>query len=271
MRRARLAWLGLLLLTGCAGRALNPAPPEGMEPAWDPSEAGSVRLDVVDALVDTGDYDNALRMIGAMRAEGMTGERLDLIQGRALLGQGLYGEALDLLEDGFSTNPERDRLIGLIHLEMGNVEEAIDANRRALRHSPRRGEPNARAELLNNLGFSLAAAGRHDEALDAYTEALRLNPGLARARNNMGFSLAALERDVEALNTFLAVQRTLTPDETTAQANAHYNLGLAREARGDHAGARASYARALEIAPSHDRAGAALTALATASSPPEVP
>ncbi|MCB9743162.1 MAG: tetratricopeptide repeat protein [Alphaproteobacteria bacterium] len=261
----------LLVLAACAAKrdtAPALADPNEVEMTWNIEDKDVVRLELVETLVSSGEDRLALDMIGSLRADGVAGERLDLLQAEALLGLQLYGEALDILEPKSSRDPERYRLLGLAYLEMGRVDEAIEANQKAVRYSPREGAANDRAELVNNLGFSLAAADRHEEALEQYRAALRVDPSLQRARNNMGFSLAALGRDTEALATFKAVQADLLSDPNLAEANAWFNLGLAREARGDAPAAAEAYQRAISLVPDHARAS---QALAHVTPPPEQP
>lgn len=56
---------------------------------------------------------------------------------------------------------------------------AAQATRDALRHNP------ASADALNNLGWTLAQLGFRNEAIAAYEQALKLEPGHERARNNL--------------------------------------------------------------------------------------
>ena len=49
------------------------------------------------------------------------------------------------------------------------------------------------------MGTTLDDLGRHDEAIAAYQEAIRLNPTYATAYNNKGTTLGKLERYAEAL------------------------------------------------------------------------
>lgn len=55
------------------------------------------------------------------------------------------------------------------------------------------------AEVSNNLGFALAAADRHSEAVAHYRKALTLRPDLAEAHVNLGNVLTALEQTEEAI------------------------------------------------------------------------
>ncbi len=58
------------------------------------------------------------------------------------------------------------------------------------------------AAAWNSKGASLAALGRHEEALGCYDQALAIDPQFAGAWDNKGVSLAALDRREEAINCF---------------------------------------------------------------------
>ncbi|MDP2808955.1 MAG: tetratricopeptide repeat protein [Rhodocyclaceae bacterium] len=58
------------------------------------------------------------------------------------------------------------------------------------------------ADCHYNLGCVLAEAGRHEEAAEAFSVALRIHPQDAAALNNLGNSLLALERVGEAETAF---------------------------------------------------------------------
>ena len=79
---------------------------------------------------------------------------------------------------------------------------------------------NARAH--NNLGLILFQAGRLDEALKHYEQAVRLKPGYADGQGNFGCALFRAGRITEALEHLETALR-IKPDS----AEAHYNLGNA--------------------------------------------
>ena len=51
----------------------------------------------------------------------------------------------------------------------------------------------------------LGDRGRSREAIDHYTEALRLRPDYVNARNNLGLTLAGLGRTADAMQQFAEV------------------------------------------------------------------
>ncbi len=103
-----------------------------------------------------------------------------------------------------------------------------------LPHYPRRPMelgPNS-AEMLNNLGNSLAALGRHDEAVARYEQAIALAPNVAMPHHNLATALEALNRTNEALVHYERAC-ALKPDLVDAQlgmANVLRQLGRFDEA-----------------------------------------
>ena len=108
------------------------------------------------------------------------------------------------------------------------------------------------------LGLMLSVTGRHEEAVDAFTQALELKPDSAILRNNLGFEMLYLERWDEAerqlreairldarlvhahINLGLLLGRTERYDEAVAsfhqalpEPDAHYNLAGIYERRGE--------------------------------------
>ncbi len=114
-----------------------------------------------------------------------------------------------------------------------------------------------RAEAHNELGAALSAIpGRLDEAIAQYREALRLDPGYAPAWRNLGaasFNQGDIAGAVEAFQDAVRLQ----PDS----ADAHYTLGLAlSRTPGRLDDAVAQYREALRLAPGDSAAQGALEA-----------
>jgi Flp pilus assembly protein TadD len=108
------------------------------------------------------------------------------------------------------------------------------------------------ATVLNNLAYVRLSTGDAEAAVRLLQASLALDPSQARTRNNLGFALARLERDTEALQAFRAAG---------SEADARYNLGVACVRRGDRASALTQFHAALEAAPGHPGATAALERL----------
>jgi tetratricopeptide (TPR) repeat protein len=102
-----------------------------------------------------------------------------------------------------------------------------------------------RAGTLVNRGILLTAAGRFQQALDDYNEALQLLPELPQAFNGKGNLYFLAERYDEAL---AAYRRALELDLQERHI-AFYNLGLTYDQLQDAGAARRSYEEAAEAAP----------------------
>ena len=93
-------------------------------------------------------------------------------------------------------------------------------------------------ESRSNKGYNLGGIyrnlERYDEAIDAYLQALRINPEYADAWNNLGVAHAydRLERNDEAIDAYRQVL-SINPE----YAAAWFNLGLNYSVRGNETAA----------------------------------
>jgi tetratricopeptide (TPR) repeat protein len=109
----------------------------------------------------------------------------------------------------------------------------------------------------DHLGVVLASQGKPGEAIDQYSQALRVNPKYALGHYNLGCALASQGRLNEAIQQYdQAVQ--LQPDFTQA----HYNLGCTLASQGRFVEAIEQYQQALRLKPDdpeiHNNLGTAL-------------
>jgi len=100
------------------------------------------------------------------------------------------------------------------------------------------------AEECNNIGAGLEHAGRVQEAIGHFEQALRINPDLAGAHCNLGVALRRMGRIQEAIKHYEQALR-LEPDH----AEVHNNLGVALEQTGRVQEAIGQYEQALRIQP----------------------
>lgn len=117
-----------------------------------------------------------------------------LAYGKALLGSGRAGEAVEQLESAnelMDTTP--DFLLALIRAygEQRRFEEAANAARVLVRIAPSAG-------AYERLGWSEFRLGRYQQSIDAYRDAVRIDPDNWPALNGIG---------VNALNTWLLSNR----------------------------------------------------------------
>ncbi|HEY9584929.1 MAG TPA: tetratricopeptide repeat protein, partial [Candidatus Paceibacterota bacterium] len=99
-------------------------------------------------------------------------------------------------------------------VKLGHYEEAIEAYRQAIALDPRFAYPH------NNLGIALNTLGRYKEAIEAYRQSIAIDPEYSDSHNGLGAALYALGRYKEAIEAFLQV---IVIDPTYAYP--HYNIG----------------------------------------------
>jgi len=128
--------------------------------------------------------------------------------------------------------------LGNLYMETGRTSEAVNCFSEALRIDP------DSVEAHYNLAIALAKQGRTAEAIEHYLQALRIKPDYVEAHNNLGNALAKQGRTAEAIEHYLQALR-IKPDSVEA----HYNLAIALSRKGDIEGAITHFRNALRINP----------------------
>ena len=151
------------------------------------------------------------------------------------------------------TQPDALHLLGVVELQRGQAEAAVDLIRRALAVNP--GSP----AYCNNLGNALRSLGRLDEALAAYRRASAAAPDFADAHGNLGAVLLDLGQ-IAAARTALEHALRIAPDSLEAR----HSLGLALYRQARHEAALACFQSVAGRNPGHAAAhlDLALTLLA---------
>ncbi len=143
---------------------------------------------------------------------------------RVLLEEGRASDALDPAEQVVgldSTSGEAWRVLGNARSDLGMVEEAVSAYRRALVLDHRD------AWTMNNLGLLMIREGRYEEALPPLARATELRPEQAVFQNNLG---VALERSGHTDQAAVAFQAAL--DAKPGYENARVSLERAQARQG---------------------------------------
>ena len=145
-----------------------------------------------------------------------------------------YRQVLEAAPD----HPVALHLLGVIAMQTGNNDEAVDLITRALTLN------SGLTEAHNNLGLALHALGRFEDAVTSFGKALSLNPGYAMAHNNLANTLMETGQLDAAVAGF---QKTvaLTPGD----AQAHNNLANALRQRGRLEDAAEHFRKAIALDP----------------------
>jgi len=129
-------------------------------------------------------------------------------------------------------------LRGHLEGEAGKHEQAVQAYREAIRLKP------DLADAWYNLGIAYRKVGQYQQAVQAYREAIRLRPDDAEAWNNLGIAYDQLGQLQEAIRAYREAIR-LKPD----LADAWHNLGIAYLALGQPQEAVRAYREAVRLMP----------------------
>jgi predicted O-linked N-acetylglucosamine transferase (SPINDLY family) len=145
---------------------------------------------------------------------------------------------------------EANRLLGLALFARGQVAPAREALERAAGLAP----PNA--ALLNDLGNARRAMGDKAAAVEAFSAAIKAEPGFAFAHFNLADALLEAG-DVQRASA--AYQDIIARGFAGIDGDFHVNRGLCRIRLGDAAGAMEAFRAALTLEAGHSRAAATLS------------
>jgi predicted O-linked N-acetylglucosamine transferase (SPINDLY family) len=145
---------------------------------------------------------------------------------------------------------EANRLLGLALFARGQVADAREALERAAGLAP----PNA--ALLNDLGNARRAAGDKAAAVEAFSAAIKAEPGFAFAHFNLADALLEAG-DVQRASA--AYEDIIARGIAGIDGDFHVNHGLCRLRLGDAAGALEAFRAALALEAGHSRAAASLS------------
>lgn len=117
----------------------------------------------------------------------------------------LFIRAARLSPQGDAMDPDVQVGLGVLFYGAEEYSKAIDCFEAALASSDvgTANHPSQAHLLWNRLGATMANSGRSEEAINAYEQALRLNPNFVRARYNLGVSCMNIGCYVEAAQHLL--------------------------------------------------------------------
>ncbi len=165
--------------------------------------------------------------------------------------QGRNAEALEHFREAARINPAAadHASLGALAAAAGRLQEAVEAYTRALE-----ARPSSVVDRYNVAGV-LVALGRDAEAMAHYREALRLDPRHAESHNNLAILLSRRGDAPGAAEHFAAALRA-----RPGYAEAHFNLGLELSRLGREREAVGHYRQAVGLRPDYVKAQAALAA-----------
>ncbi|MFY9561335.1 MAG: FG-GAP-like repeat-containing protein [Terriglobales bacterium] len=173
-----------------------------------------------------------------------------LSYGSVFFQRGYYDQAGAAFERALHDNPDSaEALYGLgsVYLNQQKTAEARDCFERAVKL--RASYPDTLANAWNNLGLLDARAGRTEEAIGFFRQALRLSPDHLVALVNLGSAYRQLKQWDEARKAF---ERALAASPNDPEAN--YGLGMVFAQTDDTARALEHLQRALQSRPAYPEA-----------------
>lgn len=134
-------------------------------------------------------------------------------------------------------------LIGIAHMDLGNVKQAEQAFLKVTNLNPND------ANGFNNLGATLQKQGNLDEAIEAYKKAISLEPNFPEVYHNMGIVFQAKNQQNESSWAYKKAL-SLKPDN----AETHNNLGIIFKAQGRFDDAIQAFNKAIYFKPNYAEA-----------------
>lgn len=238
--RLNLTRITLLLVSLTTSGCPKQSASSDMMPRWRTEEGKEkLHLELAEWHIDRGNTDEGLRLLASLREMGVHTPDMDLLQGIALLKDGLLSEAepiLGTVMKQMPKDPRPMRSLGVLYADSDRVDEAIDmlegARRLDEEHAP----------TLNNLGYLYMVKADYKGAKEMLQAAIAIDGTDQMFRNNLAYAMVGLGEHHEALALF----RT-----TGTEADARVNLGVGFERLGQSSAAVLQYQAALSINPHH--------------------
>jgi tetratricopeptide (TPR) repeat protein len=133
--------------------------------------------------------------------------------------------------------------LGVAYGESGSYEQAIEAFKQAIRINP------DYVHVHYNLGAAFIKLGMHKEGLEACKQAIRIDPAIAEAHYNLGFAYVNLGRYKEAIE---ACKQAIWINPTFAEP--YYTLGAAYVKLGINKEGMEAFKQAIRIDPDYAEA-----------------
>ena len=142
------------------------------------------------------------------------------------------------LATAFPNNATIPNILGAIYSGLGKLQEAIDSFTQVIKLKPNH------ADGYYNLGKVIKGSGTHEEAIDNYKKALTIKPSFSEVYYNLGNILKDNRYYKQAIVNYKKTI-AITPDYSSA----YNNLGIAFNHRGEFKQSVVSFWRAIELKP----------------------
>ncbi|XP_041071543.1 protein O-mannosyl-transferase TMTC1 isoform X4 [Carcharodon carcharias] len=168
---------------------------------------------------NTGRYELALRIYKEAITMQPTNSELQLAVAQVLSVAGRAKEAERLINQVASERSdclECQRLLSVIYSKKGNLKEALDAVKKAVKMKPK--DPKILAELYFSEGNLLRELNQLDVAFKSYKQAVELSPDLSQAWMNMG-GIRHIKGDYKAAREYYEKALELVPKSKILREN----------------------------------------------------
>lgn len=256
--------LGLALSLALADPAPDPPPAE-----TPPVAQSQISLADAGQAIAAGRLDQARRILGTALVAGVKGEPVDRLLADLAYASADYPQAYQIYKNLLASHPDELLLLeraGISALRLARLAEATSLLDRATRQTgagwrawnaravaadrqSRWDEADAayahaleidgtRAEIFNNMGWSLMLRGRWSEALASFERANSLNPKPPRLANNLELARAAVAAELP---------NRLAGENDESFAARLNDAGVIAAAAGQDARAQAAFAQAIDV------------------------
>jgi len=224
-----------------------------------PAYTGHWRASLANALIRQGQQEKALEHARVWariapndrRAHSLLSEVLWSLENSDEAVSESYRAAVLARDQGDAVFAAREfATLAVLLNQTGQTKKSLDAYREAIRLNP------DSADIQHNFALALFTAGEFEEAAVHFQAAARLSPQSAWSHAYLGFALAK-KRDFAGARAALAQADRLQPNNAEVLARA----GEVELAAGDREAARQWFTRALALQPANARAQAGLAAL----------
>ena len=187
-------------------------------------------LSYIDALIKLDKITDAKTVFEQAKSKGAKGNIFDQLEAKL----GTLSS-----KNGNTQDPPQNQIKTLLDFyNKGLLQQTLEKATELAQQYP------GSAILFNIQGVALQGLGNLKTAIQAYENALKLNPDYAEAYCNMG---NALQKQGETLEAIKACKKAITINPKSAEA--FNNLGLALQNHGKMKEALVSYNKAIEICP----------------------